>query len=134
MLILIATLAIGVTEASAYEVTVHNPTGYTVEMELYVYRIIGGNQLAETKTIYQGETGTFHTGALCPSGFTGHILDYNFGNSKISIYDTNCYGNKKDKLDFLACCWKLHFNVCRKTPFRDKPERLQYGDYAFCKD
>lgn len=30
---------------------------------------------------------------------------------------------------------KLHFNVCRKTPFRDpKPERLEYGDYAFCKD
>jgi len=113
-----------VSSSGAWLVTVKNDTEYLVNVNLYVNFFVNG--FYEEATIIAGESHTFDTGGLCPSGFTGTIYDRYA--SRLS--ETSILGHEIGVAGFSAGCWNSGWKVCRK---RGSGHGTETRDFGFCK-
>lgn len=71
---------------------------------LWVSKVI--NDEYETKMLRPGESYTFHSGALCPSGLEVTVQRASGGAIKTTTFYVHILGHEVgDWLSFSACCW-----------------------------
>ena len=105
----------------AWDVTVHNPTPYFVQVEIYT--TVFTSEILESTIITKNSSHTFKTGNWCPSGFKGNFMP------GARIASTSILGHETEL--FSAGCWNSSWQICRKRG--NEGDEIKDNDYGFCK-
>jgi hypothetical protein len=132
---LLMLLWLGAGQASAWTVTVRNPTKHGMRVFVYIHQILYVTSMTAAN-LEGGGSYTFDTGGWCPVGLGGSFL---YRKPLPDLQGTNCWGNAfsssvdpRSQLWWTPCCWNLNFSICKKNSTTD--EWNIKDDYGFCKD
>lgn len=96
-----------------YEVTVRNDTKNEFTVILYVSKIYNVDYL--NAVLNPGQSHTFHTGALCPSGLYAKTIEQDDSGLKHIYFYTHLLGYEvSGEAAFSACCWSSSWRIVKE--------------------
>lgn len=98
----------------------------------FYYNALIANGEGAWQNIHLGESFTYDSGGLCPSGFTGRLffITKDGKMDEKELAPTSILGHEVGKEGFTAGCWDSSWTICRK---RGQGVTINNNDYGFCK-
>ena len=119
-------------EVAAWNVTITNPTNWTVKVGVWV-QDFGPSTRIPPARIGPGQSHTFETGGWCPDGFYGFFDD---DQSKLSPYllqAITCLGlpttGSDLQLSLSTCCWNMNVRIANL--YGDGKNPRAPGEFGF---